>query len=75
MVNEDDAHEPPLYRHRRALEMLIGILKTATISVHADAAKLTGRDAKQLREIAEDMDDYAEYLKERLNHRRFQRLP
>jgi hypothetical protein len=74
MATDDDPPGPPLYRHRRALEAMIGVLKVAVIDLHAQAATLSGRSAKELRDIAEDMEDYAEYLKERLNHPRFRNL-
>ena len=74
MAVNDDTFEPPLYRHRRALEAMIEVHKSAVIRLHLEASKLTGRAAKELRDIADDMDDYAEYLKERLKHPRFRNL-
>lgn len=70
MVDPYDPRGPVLFRHRRALSMLIGILKSATAQLHQEAAALKGREAKELREVADDLDDYAEGLKDHLNGRR-----
>jgi hypothetical protein len=74
MAVNDDPFEPPLYRHRKALEAMIEVHKAAVIQLHLEASRLSGHAAKELRDIADDMDDYAEYLKERLQHRRFRGL-
>lgn len=47
--------------------MLIGILKTNSAELHLQASKLKGREARELREVADDLDDYAEDLKQSLN--------
>ena len=69
MAANSDPFEPPLFRHRRALEAMIDIHKAAVVRLHLEASKLTGQEAKKLREVADDMDKYAEYLKQRLNNR------
>lgn len=69
MAANNDSFEPPLFRHRRALEALIDIHKAAVVRLHLEASKLSGQEAKELREVADDMDKYAEYLKTRLNNR------
>jgi len=65
-ATDDKNFEMPVYRHRRSIEIMIETLKTAVINLHRDAATLSGRAARELREIADDMDGYAESLKERL---------
>lgn len=65
MVTED-TFAVPLYRYRRSIEVMIGILKEAVVSLHQEAATLSGRQGKELREIADDFDDYAQGLKELL---------
>lgn len=50
--------------------MLISVLKVATAQLHLEASNLKGREARELREVADDIDDYAEGLKQRLNDRR-----
>lgn len=71
MVDPYDPLGPVLFRHRKALSVIIGILKTATAQLHQEAALLKGRESKELREVADDLDDYAEGLKQHLNGRRF----
>lgn len=66
MVKEDDSFAIPLYRYRRSIEVMIDTLKKAVVNLHQEASTLNGRRAKELREIADDFDDYAEDLKSRL---------
>lgn len=68
MAADDDntAYEVPLFRYRRSIEVIIDMCKREVVRLHEQAATLSGRHAKELREIADDMDDYAEDLKERL---------
>lgn len=70
MADQYDPLGPVLLRHRRALSMLISVLKVATAQLHLEASNLKGREARELREVADDIDDYAEGLKQRLNDRR-----
>lgn len=67
MAEEDDKQEVPFYRYRRSIEVMVETLKTAVVKLHQEASTLSGWKAKELREIADDMDDYAEVLKNRLN--------
>lgn len=66
MARDNDSYNPPLYRHRRALEVMIELCKTDVIRLHDKARTLTGWQAKQVRAIADELDEHAEYLKERL---------
>lgn len=64
---EDNTHyEVPLFRYRRSIEVTIDMCKREVVRLHQEAATLSGRRAKELREIADDLDDYAESLKLRL---------
>lgn len=67
MASEEDSYGIPLYRYRRSIEVMIDILKKAVVNLHQEASTLSGRRAKELREIADDFDAYAEDLRDRLN--------
>lgn len=69
MATDDDSYDIPLYRSRRSIEVMIDVLKKTVVSLHLEASTLSGRRAKELREIADDMDDHAEELKKRLKAR------
>lgn len=66
MAQDEDNQEKPFFRYRHSIEIMVETLKTAVVKLHGEAATLSGWKAKELREIADDMDAYAEVLKERL---------
>ena len=65
-MGQDDKQAAPNLRYRNRIGATIETLKQTVAYVHLDASTLSGRKAKDLREIADDMDAYAELLKERL---------
>jgi hypothetical protein len=74
MAVNDEPPESPTHRFRRVLEAMIDAHKATVVRLHLEASKLTGRPARELRQVADEMDEYAESLRERLMQRRYREL-